>query len=209
MGSETNIHLPVDVPDSHVTIAVGILAGYEAKLETLDHHGGVHAVCTAAVLTPTGVNGMSRLVVGSGGETRRGGEAMMHYNARHANAMHLLLAGGCRPFWHDIGRGLVRFFGGGVVFDDCQPEKGRNVYKHRRTCPVDKHGLIPNDGAAWNRFQRALVRLQPVKPEPEPLLGIKPRKPISVTECIATGRHGLRCDGDGYCKGCFTLGGLT
>ena len=52
--------------------------------------------------------------------------------------------------------------GGIVQFNDCGNEKSPNLFRRMRACPVDKYGLIPDDGKAWEKYNDALMKLKPL-----------------------------------------------
>ena len=163
MSSNTNIYLPIDVLDRDIRTAVAILLGAQARVDPLGLDGAVHCVVEKSdvKLTPSTVPGMAHLI-GAGGL-----HGTLHYVARHGegqsrvrSTFHTCLSGGDRPLWHEVGKALVRFFGGFVVLSDYKAAKGANVVRGKRRCPTDRHGQVPTDGEAWNRYHRALAKLK-------------------------------------------------
>ena len=170
MGVNCNVYLPTDVGLDHVAQLAGILAGLKAEQEDIGQHGRpciVTRVAGARTNAKNGIDGMSDIVLtASDGETLVDGEdahtAYFHYCSRRNGKVYNMLSPTSNVFWCAVSRGLVRWFGGIVVYNDCGYEKGKNVFRAKRGCPVDARGLIPDDGQPWNDYQTALFKVKPL-----------------------------------------------
>ena len=60
------------------------------------------------------------------------------------------------PFWIAIGRGLCKFFGGKIDYNDCDPDGINARFKGMRK------DNSPEDGKPWTDFQQAKLDLKPL-----------------------------------------------
>jgi hypothetical protein len=60
------------------------------------------------------------------------------------------------PFWIAVGKGLCKFFGGRIDYNDCDSTDWDRVYRRPRK------NNSPGDGEEWNDFQQAMFDLKPV-----------------------------------------------
>lgn len=172
MGANCVVELPVDVTARRLADVVGVLAGLSVRLreETSFGRHSVFADVSGAEDRATSISGMADIVL-----TPEKGSFLAHGAEVHSGTFHFCCRDGVgcgkisnhfgptsTPFWCAISKRLVRFFGGRVIYNDCEAYSGRNVYAAKRSCPVDKHGLVPDDGEAWNKYERAVVALKPV-----------------------------------------------
>ena len=66
---------------------------------------------------------------------------------------------GSTPIKIKLANALAHWFGGFVVANDCNDEI---TYTSKRHCPVDRRGLIPEDGVAWDNYQDSLLEIVPI-----------------------------------------------
>lgn len=167
MGCNTDIYLPTDAHGRDVVKVIGIFAGLKAVRKNFDRGGGTYVEVEGANETPSTVEGMSDLTIrASKGKTLVDGDGQhyctFHYSARRNGKVFNLAMPTATPFWCAIGKSLIEWFGGVVQYNDCGSEKAPNVFRRKRYCPVDKYGLLPDDGAAWERYQDELMQLRPL-----------------------------------------------
>ena len=175
MGVDCRIQLPLDVPIEKVADAMGILAGLPTQIKTLNNRGEIIRYPFVQGITyqmydktPGMVDILLNLEKAAVIDVLVDGEkthsVFFHHcshdepNGKVCNVM----SPPSTPFWCAIGKRLVNFFGGRVIFDDSGYEKGTNVYTSKRHCPVDKWGRIPSDGKPWDKYQAALAKLSPL-----------------------------------------------
>lgn len=165
MGSNCNVWLPTDVTGNRVAEVVGILAGLPSK-KYVSSRDAWWAEVVGAEEKPTSVSTMSDIVLHARGEgTLVDGEsghfAHLHYCSRRDGRIYNCFAPKSTPFWCAVAVGLAKWFGGTVEFNDCGGGR-KNVRTFKRSCPVDKHGLIPDDGEPWNKYHGELLALKAV-----------------------------------------------
>ncbi len=68
------------------------------------------------------------------------------------------------PLWCAVGKRLVEFFGGYVVYNDCA-EGRKNRYRRKGTSPKDRYGHHPDNDRGWAKFQKALFALESLTPK--------------------------------------------
>jgi hypothetical protein len=164
MSVNCNISIPVDVDEGQVSEVVGVLAGLNARIESLIHGNGTHVEVDGVEVRATSVPGMAEIVLrGKMADGESAHSVNFHYCSRSRRGKIVnFLHPPTTPFWCAVGKRLVDFFGGEIVYDDCREEKGKNVYRAKRSCPVDRQGLIPDDGKPWRKYQLAVVALRAV-----------------------------------------------
>ena len=174
MGVNLNVYLPLDVQDRHVASVLGVLAGLPAKYET--SRGGYGRSYGSTEVKGVRVDhcnltGMSDIVLTSqtGMVDGEGTHfAYFHYCARTSFGKRKivnLLGPPSTAFWIALSRRAVHFLGGLVVYNDCAASLKGNSYRSKRHCPVDRHGLIPDDAEPWTRYHKALAALTPITVE--------------------------------------------
>jgi hypothetical protein len=167
MGCNTHIFLPTDVGPHEVRTVIGILAGLKAERLKFDRSNGTHVRVTGAE-EPGGIySGFETLLFKAPkGDTLVDGDEThfcnFHRMSRRNGHLWNCLTPTSTPFWCAIGRRLVEWFGGVVEFNDCGSAKAPNVFRRARSCPVDRYGLLPDDGKAWETYNDALMKLQPL-----------------------------------------------
>lgn len=167
MGCNTDIYLPTDVGPHEVRPVIGILAGLKATRQQFNKGKGTHVEVLGSDELGMVYSGFETLVFKAAkNKTLVDGEGShfcnFHWAARRNGCLWNLLTPTATPFWCAIGRGLVEWFGGIVQYNDCGSEKSPNVFRRQRCCPVDKYGLLPDDGSAWEKYNDELMRLRPL-----------------------------------------------
>ena len=160
MGVNSHIYLDPTARLSDVTLVIGILAGlkaekrfYDGKYATTGPYGarveGVKAeACSfpelAAITIENGIGGTGR-------------HCYWHWESEPNIAIpnaHML-SPKANPFWIAVGKRLVDFFGGIMVYSDCDG----NI-DHAANRPRDTNFV--QTGKAWADFQDEMLALQPV-----------------------------------------------
>lgn len=161
MGIDCCVYLPPETRVKDVASAIGLLAGCEStwrqswvvvngiEVQAVDF---IPCCANIRVTTPSGQVLWALFHFEFNDPTQRpeGGPAWVG------------IMPSSTPLWCGIATGLVRFFGGGVDYQDCEAP-GAWDFAAPRPRPYNN----PCDGAPWDEFQRALAALQPVDPMPE------------------------------------------
>lgn len=166
MGVNCYVRLATDVQAKDAALAIGVLAGLPAVYKN-QSDGRYWTTVDGANDKATESSGYSNIILqATSGNSLVDGEkshfAAFFYCNRSNNKISNMLYPTSTPFWCAVGKRLVQFFGGEIVFSDCEAEKGLNVYRSKRHCPVDEHGLIPHDGEPWRDYHKAVAKLKPV-----------------------------------------------
>jgi len=170
MGCDSNLELPCDVRAGQFAKVLGIVAGLPFKLEPLGE-SGIAIRVDGAEAEPTGIEGMTEVTLQAPkGMSLVDGEehhsCTFHYSSRTDDRKGICscVIGRSTPFWGAALEKAARWFGGRVVYNDCGSGRG-NSKTFKRGCPTDKHGLVPDDGEAWNEYHRRLAKMADVSEE--------------------------------------------
>ena len=117
MGVNTKIYLPQDVRIRDVANVVGILAG----LKPYYQYDGIIDIEGLSIQNDKHTPGLSNITLVPTEQ-----EPLIDNESWHQclyfmeiSSNHRLLYCGCNPFWREIGKALVDFYGGHVDFNDC------------------------------------------------------------------------------------------
>lgn len=165
MGVDSNIYLPSDIGDRHLADAMGIFAGLPKKLVQYNNHMAceVEGAQTKPTFTPSMGQIILRAPLGQvlvDGEDSH--EVNFHWGSRFKKQIWILISPRSTPFWIAVGRRLVDWFGGYLVFSDCAEDSGSNLYKGKRSHPVDENGFLPHGDDAWIEYHTAASKLTQV-----------------------------------------------
>jgi len=170
MGVDTNIYLPIDVDIEDIGRVMSILMGNKPKLGK--GYDNSFSCCVGGFkFEHTNTPHMTMILF-----TPEGGKFIDGQDTHYCHFFYCnreeqtgeitnCLYPRSNPFWCALGKRLVQFFGGKVQFNDCGSAKGKNVYRSKRHCPVDRRGLTPHDGKKWNEYQKAMSELKPLTKE--------------------------------------------
>jgi hypothetical protein len=169
MGSNCDVYLPPDVEPDKVARLAGILAGLKATQQDIGR-GGDPTILTeveGAGTKTCGISGMDAITLRApDGLTLVDGEtnhfASFHYCSRYNGRIYNKLYPTSNVFWCALSKRLVQWFGGVLIYNDCGYLKGKNVFRSKRHCPVDRHGLLSEDGPSWQKYQDALLKVKPL-----------------------------------------------
>lgn len=170
MGVDTRIYLPNDVNVSDVANVIGILAGLKPHKSFLDHRGKSWATHVKGVeVKPSPVPELAQIIIRAPkGESLIDGEASYyvgyHFEASRsfAGKYGRLLMPRSTPFWIAVGLKLAKFFGGKVVYRDCDaPCKAYGTWANR-FFPKPRRNNSPEDSKVWQDFQKAIFRIKPL-----------------------------------------------
>jgi hypothetical protein len=157
----------LDVDAQDAVDVVGILAGLKPSKDPFKDGEGWATAVTGAKANPSTFDiGFGELNINGklvDGDDRH--SCYFHHCARFKGKLYNTVSCTATPFWCAICKGLVKFFGGFVMYNDCGDEKGKNIYRSKRHCPVDRHGFIPTNGKLWYEYQEALLAMPKLSPE--------------------------------------------
>ena len=172
MSVDCNIRLPLDVPMDEVGNVVAALVGVPFKVEEFSAGGSDQKMLHVARFDKKGLKyvpskhspGMFDIILKNKKGLADGEDTHTVYffhcsNDCYDGKVHNVMSPPSTPFWCAMGKRLVEFFGGVVVFSDAGCETGKNVCRRKRTCPVDKWGRIPSDGKVWQEYQDAIINM--------------------------------------------------
>jgi hypothetical protein len=175
MGVDCNIRLPLDVPIDEVGEVVAALAGVSFKVDEFSAGGSDQRTLRVARFDKNNLEyvpskyspGMFDIILKNKKGLADGEDThtVYFFHCSHDcldGKVYNVMSPHSTPFWCAMGKRLVEFFGGVVVFSDCDSEKGKNVYRRKRSCPVDKWGRIPSDGKVWQEYQDAIINMPKV-----------------------------------------------
>lgn len=158
MSVNTHIYLPCDVRFDDVANVMGILAGLDARLVPFDAtkpwkgwYVKVDGVDWRQSHTPR----MCIIELESAYEQADGQsshEAFYHFENPDGSRC---VSVGSTPFWIAVGRGLVKFFGGRMTYQDTTDKVDFRA-KKPRACNS------PEDGRPWCDFQKAVLAVKAV-----------------------------------------------
>lgn len=168
MGVNCNVFFPTDVRSNDLAMVAGVLAGLPHHIEDIGRPGDpcivvrVDGAREEVTVSP----GMVDIVLTTPeNKTFLDGEkhhtTYFHYSSRHNGKIWNAIHPTANPFWCAVSLGLVRWFGGILVYNDCKEAKGKNIVRAKRSCPVDRAGL-PDRGKPWGEYQTALNKLKSI-----------------------------------------------
>lgn len=170
MGVDCRIQLPMDIPMEDVGDVIAALAGVHSEVDSFS--GGGDTVHRARSFDRDGLKyfpadhapGMFDIVLKNvdglvDGEQEH--SVFFHHccNDCSNGKSYNLLSPPSTPFWCAVGKRLVKFFGGTVVFCDTGLEKGDNIFRRKRSCPVNRWGQIPDNGKLWQDYHDAIINM--------------------------------------------------
>lgn len=172
MGVDCNIRLPLDVPMDEVGNVMAALAGVPFKVEEFSTGGSDKKMLRVARFSKSNLGyrpcehspGMFDIRLknenGLADEEDEHTVYFFHCSTDCPDGkVYNVMSPRSTPFWCAMGKRLAAFFGGVVVFSDAGCETGKNVYRRKRTCPVDRWGRIPSDGKVWQEYQDAIINM--------------------------------------------------
>jgi hypothetical protein len=165
MGVDCHIYLPMDVDESNLGDAVGIFGGLPKKFVMHERH--VSCDVDGVQVKPTQFASMGEIVLSAPpGNRLVDGEMVhhcyFHWGSRFQKKLWIMLSQRSTPFWIAVGKRLVDWFGGFLVYNDCGDESGENLYEGRRSHPTDEDFMVPHDGESWDLYQKEVSGLQAV-----------------------------------------------
>ena len=166
MSTSCNIYLPNDVRFNDVCSVIGILLGHKKNGVALDnecsfcHVYNVYSSiefeeqddeCRANIwVRGTNMPGYIIIMIKDNPIDHEFHEGSFHYET--SNNMRLI-SGGSNDFWHQVGKGLVEFFGGYVDYNDCDDIEKDFESNSMREINNPTHDL------EWDLFQTDLFEL--------------------------------------------------
>lgn len=165
MGVNCNIYLPLDVDESNLGDAVGIFAGLPKALVKHERHTSCDV--NGVQVKPTQFASMGQIVLSAppgkrlvDGEMAH--EVLFHWGSRFKRKLWISLNPKSTPFWISVGKRLVDWFGGFLVYSDCGDESGDNLYAGKRSHQTDEDFMVPHDGEPWDLYQKEASELPSV-----------------------------------------------
>lgn len=165
MGVDCNILIPSDARARDIVTVLGAIVGCPVTKHTFGMGNGKESY--AAKVSDRHIeieNPDSPLLVGSPTIDiyKRTIDGVAHHHVMlHTESHHGLYKVMCpksTAFWIAVGRRLVRFFGGQMVYSDCD---GKVNFK----CKKPRRWNDPEDGKAWRDFQDAILAIKPITKE--------------------------------------------
>lgn len=161
MGVDVKLYVPPDVESGHVADFFAIKLGAKPKWNPegwVDVEGNPRAEGVSVV------SAMDHIYLGPAADkyVEHPVRPSFHYASRFKGKNYNQLMMKSTPVRVALAVEAARFFGGVVVARDFDPD---DFLRFKRTAPVDKYGLIPDDGAPWERYQKALSKLKPLTNE--------------------------------------------
>jgi len=168
VGVDCKTYIPQDVGVHNTQKIVGILAGLVPEMRNYER-GGPDSAFTAACVEGAWFNGWKHcpagdIVIeaplhGTLVDGAKGHQVSFHPGTEFEGKFWSLLMAPSTPFWCALGKRLISFVGGLVVFRDNDDDP---PLRRKRTCPVEKRGHFPASWKPYAKLQRALFDLQPV-----------------------------------------------
>ena len=157
MGSDTNIYLPANVRAVDVAKVIGALLGERTEKRHFSQSiGGGWSADNASRVEPTTVPTMAMIYIGAPGEMKK--SFYYHFECSEKPGCRLVSAHNT-PKVIAVGRALVDFFGGSVVYNDCADTGNKPNYQ--RT-PKSDEDNCPNDGTPWYHLQQRIIDIKPI-----------------------------------------------
>lgn len=172
MGVNTNIYLPHDVKLDDVADVIGQLLGLKVRWRSVKaiFGGGKYRYVAGVKLHPC--EDMPQLCgitfSPPKGKTLVDGEDGHHVNyhfepgSQYAGKYGRLLMPHAYPVWIAVAIRLAKFFGGKVVYRDCEGiTKAYGTYANRYF-PKPRATNCPEDGKPWEDFKEAKYSIEPL-----------------------------------------------
>lgn len=157
MGVDTRITLPENVRVSDVTRVIGIAAGLKPRRYYFSNGDGWCVDVPGSKVSTTGVPEMVRIeLFGDLIDGKKQHEVFYHYECEQGGR---LLNPRSTAFWIAVGKRLVDFFGGELIYNDCDNKVDYSVLAKPR---IDNS---PSDGHLWYNFQERLEKVVPITKE--------------------------------------------
>lgn len=155
MGVDCRISLPGAVRVKDVATFIGISAGLPVTAIILPG-GGTYAKVKGIEVLPCGQSLPECCYIEWTDLCGEGRQIMYHFEGD--DGAERIILGRSTPFWIAMGRRLVKFFGGGVDYNDCDSE---DCDYHQ----VPANDLTRrNDDTVWQAFQNRLLKVKPLSP---------------------------------------------
>ncbi len=146
MGANTYIKLPANVRVRDIATVIAVAVGFSAELEGR----GTYIVARAP-----GVKINSTISPSDYTLEFDDRHCYFHYEADDFDGR--LLSPRSTAFWVAVGKRLVDFFGGTMIYNDCG-DQDNNYHVPDK----DRATNAPTDGMAWRDFQKRLVMVLPI-----------------------------------------------
>lgn len=180
MSVSCHIYLPGNVRVKDVMDVMGILVGLPKKKNNLDDNGrnlddgdpSWYCQVKGVSYRTTHTSEMISIeLVGNFSEAAQG-QRMIEDNPQNSafcywffevsspHEEYRLISCGSTGFWIAVGKGLVKFFGGEVDYNDCDSIDVDFKVKKKINSKV-----CPSDGVPWQEFQKRKFDLQPLTKE--------------------------------------------
>ena len=161
MSVSTSISLPGSVQAREVAIVIGAALGFPLRREKLGG-GGSYTECREVDLICSGQPGLALVRVPSfkiGRESFRGQSFLYHYEWESGpeKGKGRGMLPNSNPLAIMIGRRLVSFFGGSLIYQDGN-------YDTPDFAVPEAPDLLHEDDPEWTAFQERLFSVQPITP---------------------------------------------
>jgi len=123
MGANAIIYLPHNARVTDVANVIGLLSGL--PLTRRSDNGWTYVTVPGVDVNATTILGLAEIIIKGNlidGQTMH--HVFFHYeDTTHAEYSKILMPSST-PYWLAVGKGLIEFFGGKLVFNDCLSEEG-------------------------------------------------------------------------------------
>lgn len=161
MGCDTRIFLPIDVRIENVSTVMGILAGLKPKKRQISENNTI-TVCEGVKIEHCGVGSLAacaNIFLDHPYTNLIDGElshyVMYFFEGSDDDPNCRMMCPPSTDFWISVGRGLCKFFGGKIDYNDC------DSIDIDESFPKPRHSNRPDD-AEWQQFHDAIYDLKPV-----------------------------------------------
>ena len=154
MGCDTYITLPPETRVGDVAKVMAALAGFEKTKDPLQETFVTKVEGWKIEQTPGLYETVSLHLKG---DMLDGDNAhMCFYHMEGDRYGNRIVSASSTPFWIAVGHGLLKFFGGGIDYNDCEGTGPDLEMDRPRECNAAE------DGQEWTDFQQDIFDIQPV-----------------------------------------------
>ena len=161
MGVDTRIYLPTTCSVRNVGNVMGAYMGLPVKKQSFRDNTGYYVIVDGVQIN--GVPDISCIAIDLKGKLVDGEEhhhLLFHFETEYQDTPMFLLCPRSTPLWIAIGKKLINFFGGHMVYQDCGDwDDLENIYS--QPCKSLRYNR-PSDGDAWTAFQDKILSIVPL-----------------------------------------------
>jgi hypothetical protein len=194
MGVDTRILLPDDVRVDDVAYVMGALAGLKPTMKPI--LDGEYAIVEGVTIKNSSVLTCCEIELNGDmvdGENYH--RVLYHFEAGRECGR--LMLPPSTPFWQEMGKRLVDFFGGKVDLADC------DAIDWDVECKKPRESNSPEDGEEWQFFQHEIFNLKPIDLDnPEPCVKVNEDEFTCVCGMVCDVEDTINFQGERVCTFC-------